>query len=419
MVGMADRMPDRFGSLRTRLALLYSIVLFALAAVMIGAIYLGLSRALSDEPMSRLARFEQLADGAAEGATAGTMDGAAEQPASLTPDDRPARPWLVIFEEEVNRRALERLRAYSFTALAGLFLGSLVVGWYVAGLVLRPIGRISAVAREITATDLSRRIDLGGPSDELRDLADTFDEMLGRLDESFEGQRRFVAEASHELRNPLAVLRTNLDVVMADPDASPEDFRAAGSVALRAAERMSVLVDDLLLYAHHERPDATREPLDLAVVVGETVEDFGAAAGRAGVVLELEQRSGLDVLADAAALRRAVANLLSNAIRVSDGGGVVRVATGRDDDMVWVSVVDDGPGIAVEHLEHVFQRFWRGDRASAREVGRSGLGLAIVRQIAEGHGGRATVRSVPGEGATFAVWLPRYVDRIVSRRDRI
>ncbi|MDP6288377.1 MAG: sensor histidine kinase, partial [Acidimicrobiales bacterium] len=152
---------------------------------------------------------------------------------------------------------------------------------------------------------------------------------------------------------------------------------------------------------------------------GETVEDFGAAAGRAGVVLELEQRSGLDVLADAAALRRAVANLLSNAIRVSDGGGVVRVATGRDDDMVWVSVVDDGPGIAVEHLEHVFQRFWRGDRASAREVGRSGLGLAIVRQIAEGHGGRATVRSVPGEGATFAVWLPRYVDRIVSRRDRI
>ncbi|MDP6287282.1 MAG: HAMP domain-containing sensor histidine kinase, partial [Acidimicrobiales bacterium] len=253
VVGMADRMPDRFGSLRTRLALLYSIVLFALAAVMIGAIYLGLSRALSDEPMSRLARFEQLADGAAEGATAGTTDGAAEQPASLTPDDRPARPWLVIFEEEVNRRALERLRAYSFTALAGLFLGSLVVGWYVAGLVLRPIGRISAVAREITATDLSRRIDLGGPSDELRDLADTFDEMLGRLDESFEGQRRFVAEASHELRNPLAVLRTNLDVVMADPDASPEDFRAAGSVALRAAERMSVLVDDLLLYAHHER----------------------------------------------------------------------------------------------------------------------------------------------------------------------
>ena len=397
-VGLAGRMPDRFGSLRTRLALLYSIVLFALAAVMVGGIYLGLSRALSDEPMSRLARFEQL-----------VAEDGVDQP-SLAPDDHLDRPWLVIFEAEVNRRALERLRAYSFTALGGLFLGSIAVGWYVAGLVLRPIGRISAVAREITATDLSRRIDLGGSSDELRDLADTFDEMLGRLDESFEGQRRFVQEASHELRNPLAVLRTNLDVVMADPDAGPEDFRAAGLVAVRAAERMSVLVDDLLLYAHHERPDSRREPIDLGTVVAETVEDFVAAASRDGGGLDHDRSTGLDVVGDAAALRRAIANLLSNAIRVSDSGGRVRVTTGRDDEMVWASVVDDGPGLPIDHLDRVFQRFWRGDRASAREAGRSGLGLAIVRQIAEGHGGRATVRSTVGDGATFTLWLPRYVD---------
>jgi signal transduction histidine kinase len=337
--------------------------------------------------------------------TPDTADGS-----SMAPVDREERPWLVIFESEVNHRALEHLRAYSFTALGGLFLASIAVGWYVAGLVLRPIGRISAVAREITATDLSRRIDLGGPSDELRDLADTFDEMLGRLDESFEGQRRFVQEASHELRNPLAVLRTNLDVVMADPDAGPEDFRAAGVVAVRAAKRMSVLVDDLLLYAHHERRDSSREPIDLGTVVAEMVEDFAAAASREGVGLDHERCSGLDVLGDAAALRRAVANLLSNAIRVSDAGGRVRVTIGRDDEMVWASVVDDGPGLPVEHLDRVFQRFWRGERASAGEVGRSGLGLAIVRQIAEGHGGRATVRSTVGDGATFTVWLPRYVD---------
>ena len=386
--GLAGRMPDRFGSLRTRLALLYSIVLFALAAVMVGGIYLGLSRALSDEPMSRMARFEQMvATDAADGQL-------------MAPDGHEERPWLVIFESEVNRRALERMRAYSFTALGGLFLGSIAVGWYVAGLVLRPIGRISAVAREITATDLSRRIDLGGPSDEL----------LGRLDESFEGQRRFVQEASHELRNPLAVLRTNLDVVMADPDAGPEDFRAAGLVAVRAAKRMSVLVDDLLLYAHHERRDSSREPIDLGTVVAETVEDFAAAASREGVGLDHDRSTGLDVLGDAAALRRAMANLLSNAIRVSDAGGRVRVTTGRDDEMVWASVVDDGPGLPAEHLDRVFQRFWRGERASAGEVGRSGLGLAIVRQISEGHGGRATVRSTVGDGATFTVWLPRYVD---------
>ena len=395
---LVDRMPDRFGSLRTRLALLYSTVLFVLAAVMVGGIYLGLSRALADEPTSRLARFEQLA---------AESPGTAE--ASFVPEKHPDRPWLVVFEEEVNRRALERLRAYSFTALAALFLGSLLVGWYVAGLVLRPIGRITAVAREITATDLSRRIDLGGPSDELQDLADTFDDMLGRLDEAFDGQRRFVAEASHELRNPLAVLRANLDVVMADDRATPEDFRAAGAVALRAAERMSVLVDDLLLYAHHERPDAERRPVDLARVVAETVEDFGAAAAAGGVVLEHRPGVGLTVVGDASALRRSVANLLSNAIRVSDAGGVVRVDIGGDDDRVWASVVDEGPGIAADHLDHVFQRCWQGDRASAREAGRSGLGLAIVRQIAEGHGGRATVRSTPGDGSTFTVWLPRLV----------
>ena len=397
-VGLAGRFPDRFGSLRTRLALLYSIVLFALAAVMVGGIYLGLSRALSEQPTSHLARFEQLA-----------QEGSADQ-ASLSVDQQEDRPWLVIFEEEVNRRALERLRAYSFTALAGVFLGSLAVGWYVAGLVLRPIGRISAVAREITATDLSRRIELGGSSDELRDLADTFDEMLDRLDEAFEGQRRFVQEASHELRNPLAVLRTNLDVVMADPEAGPEDFRAAGRVSLRAAERMSALVDDLLLYAHHERPDSRREPIDVGTVVGETVEDFAAAASRSGVVLDHNRTAGLEVVGDAVALRRAVANLLSNAIRVSAGGGTVRVSVGRDEEMVWASVIDHGPGIAVDDVDRVFQRFWRGDRASAREAGRSGLGLAIVRQIAEGHGGRSTVRSVEGEGATFTLWLPRYVD---------
>ena len=115
------------------------------------------------------------------------------------------------------------------------------------------------------------------------------------------------------------------------------------------------------------------------------------------------------MVGDAAALRRAVANLLSNAIRVSEAGQTVRVDTGGDDNRVWASVVDQGPGIAVDHLDDVFRRFWRGDRSSAREAGRSGLGLAIVRQIAEGHGGRATVRSELGEGSTFTVWLPRLV----------
>ena len=389
----AGRLPVRLGSIRTRLTLQYSILLFGLAAAMVGGLYLSLSQVLSDEPMSRDARYEVLA-------------GQEKTPASGSagPDA------LASFEEEVNRRALDQLRTYSFLALAALLVGSLAVGWYVAGLVLRPIGRISSVAREISATDLSQRIDLGGPSDELRDLADTFDDMLARLDGAFENQRRFVQEASHELRNPLAVMHTNLEVVMADPDADPEDFRAAGEVAGRATARMSAIVDDLLLYAHHQRSDVRRDEVDVAEVVEETVDDFGAAAAAADVSLESESAPSLAVLGDASALRRALANLLSNAVRVSNSGGSVRVSAGHDAEMVWVSVVDNGPGIGVEDQVRVFDRFWRGDRASAREAGRSGLGLAIVRRIAEGHGGRATVRSTVGVGSTFTIWLPRLVD---------
>ena len=380
------------------MALLYSILLFGLAAVGVGGIYLSLSRALADEPVSREARYGDLvADDPGDGA-------------EIVPDERARVARLVAFEEEVNRRALDRLRSQSFTALIALFLGSLGVGWYVAGLVLRPIARISAVARDISATDLSRRIDLGGPADELRDLADTFNDMLARLDKAFESQRRFVQEASHELRNPLAVLRANLDVVMADPNASADDFRAAGEVAGRAAARMSALVEDLLLYAHHERTVARREPVDASVVVVETVEDFAATATAAGVDLRSEIAPTLLVVGDPVALRRALANLLSNAIRVSDVGGLVRVPAGHDSEMVWMSVLDDGPGLGPDEQERVFQRFWRGDRASAREAGRSGLGLAIVRQIAEGHGGQVTVRSTVGIGSTFTVWLPRFLE---------
>ncbi len=383
--------------IRFRLAVLHSILLFGVAALAVGAIYQNVSRVLDDEPMSRHSAFTELVDTPILGSSSTTLDNAGG--------------GLQVFEEAVNRRALRQLRVYSVVALAVLFFASLAIGWYVAGLVVHPIGRITAVARRIQGTDLSRRISLGGPPDEFRELADTFDDMLDRLDAAFEMQRHFIQEASHELRNPLAVLRTNLDVVMHDPRSEPEDFRAAGEVALRATSRMSSLVDDLLLYAHHERPDVHRAPIDLASVVAETVADFAAAAESAGVELRAEVAERLQVVGDPVALRRGLANLLSNSIRVSDPESSVLVTAGHDDEKVWISVRDEGPGIDPDDVDHVFQRFWRGDLPSAREHGLSGLGLAIVRQIAEGHGGQATARSTVGVGSTFTIWLPRYVDR--------
>jgi len=385
-------------SIRLRLALLYSVLLFGVAAVVVGVIYQNVSRVLEDAPMSRNAAFVALGD---------VMD----EPDGSTEATDETASGLRGFEEAVNQRALRQLRIYSVVALAVLFVASIAIGWSVAGLVVRPIGRITTVARAIQGTDLSRRIGMGGPQDEFRELADTFDDMLDRLDDAFEAQRRFVQEASHELRNPLAVLRANLDVAIEDEDASVEEFRDAAGVAQRAASRMSSLVDDLLLYAHHERPEVERDPIDLAAVVRETVADFVAGAEAAGVELVADVAERLPVVGDPSALRRGLANLLSNAIRVSDPGGAVEVTAGHDAEQVWMAVRDEGPGIADDDLQRVFLRFWRGDRSSAREDGRSGLGLAIVRQVAEGHGGQATVRSTVGVGSTFTIWLPRYVDR--------
>jgi len=385
-------------SIRLRLALLYSVLLFGVAAVVVGVIYQNVSRVLEDAPMSRNAAFVALGD---------VMD----EPDGSTEATDETASGLRGFEEAVNQRALRQLRIYSVVALAVLFVASIAIGWSVAGFVVRPIGRITTVARAIQGTDLSRRIGMGGPQDEFRELADTFDDMLDRLDDAFEAQRRFVQEASHELRNPLAVLRANLDVAIEDEDASVEEFRDAAGVAQRAASRMSSLVDDLLLYAHHERPEVERDPIDLAAVVRETVADFVAGAEAAGVELVADVAERLPVVGDPSALRRGLANLLSNAIRVSDPGGAVEVTAGHDAEKVWMAVRDEGPGIADDDLQRVFLRFWRGDRSSAREDGRSGLGLAIVRQVAEGHGGQTTVRSTVGVGSTFTIWLPRYVDR--------
>ena len=388
----SSKKTQRLGSIRTRIALLYSVLLFGLAAIILGVIYLSFSESLSDEKISQqYLGVEQ-------------VDANKDRSSSFEEIDE-----LILFEENVNRNAVEELRDYIFLALAGLLLISLIVGWYVAGIVLKPIKHISFAAREISATDLSKRIDLRGPSDELRDLADTFDEMLTRLDKAFRNQREFLEEAAHELRNPLAVMRANLEVVSADPDSTIEDFVAASEVAGRASDRMGKLVDDLLLYAHHERPDLQRVNLDLTELVINTVEDFQAEAKSSEVLLGLECDSDLEVVGDISALRRAFANILSNSIRVSEKGKHIYVKAGNDAEMVWISVSDEGPGLDPEDSEKVFDRFWKGDEVSAREAGRSGLGLAIVKTIVETHGGRSTVRSTKGEGSTFTIWLPRLI----------
>jgi signal transduction histidine kinase len=376
------------GSIRFRLAFLYSTILFGLATVMVAALYLGLAHTLSDQPVSRRVQDIRPLPG-------GDV---------LILEGQQIDPYLYI-EKEANQRALDTLRELAFGSLLMLFVASIGVGWSVSGRVLRPIGRITDVARDIQATDLSRRINLEGPDDELKQLADTFDGMLSRIDDAFESQREFIHEASHELRNPLAVIRTNLDVTLADPKSTPEDLRHTAEVVQKSTERMSRLVDDLLVYARKGSLSLERERVDAASIAQEAVDEFAATAEAKGIRLECHTEDGLELYGDRLALRQALANLLANALRVSPEHTTVRVSSGRQPGWIWIGVEDHGPGISPEDQERVFQRFFR-DRSDGQDASRSGLGLTIVRQIAEAHGGEVRLVSAPGEGAAFAVWLP-------------
>ncbi|HRW38840.1 MAG TPA: HAMP domain-containing sensor histidine kinase [Aquihabitans sp.] len=389
-VQLADRLPDWLGSIRFRLTALYSLLLFALAAFMVAGLYAVLATRLHDETLYRtyqVTTVEQVPGGVV-----------------LTPTEVRARYRSV--EALANERALSLLRAYSLSALGLLFLASLAIGWLVAGRVLGPIGRITAVARDIQATDLSRRIALRGPPDELKQLADTFDAMLTRLDDAFAGQQRFIQEASHELRNPLAVMRTNIEVALADPDADPAELRRVAELAGASAARMSRLVDDLLVYARLGAPARERAPVPLGPLVADAVEEFRSVASQRGIDLLSDTDEAPTVLGDRLALRQAVANLLANATRLAPDGTRIWLRAGTDDRWAVVSVTDEGPGIADEDRPHVFERFWRGDKQAARAEGRSGLGLAIVAQILADHGGVAEVAPNVAGGSVFTLRLP-------------
>jgi signal transduction histidine kinase len=381
-------LPEWARSIRFRLTILYSTLLFLLAALLVAGLYLGLSRSIRDEPISR-ADVEKV-----------FLESGLNLPLAAAALDQRE------LERRVNANTLANLRNYSLGALGVLFVASLGVGWVISGRVLAPIDRITNVARDIQATNLSRRIELEGPDDELKRLAETFDGMLGRLDRAFAAQRRFVADASHELRNPLAIVQTNLDVALR-PGGENGRVRDAAVVARRATDRMARLVDDLLALARLEAPTRCNDRVDLAGLVRECAEEFAAVADGRTVVLSAAAQPGIGVVGDREELKRALGNLLENAIRHSPAGGRVAVAAHVSDGWALLTVADCGPGIPREHQARVFDRFYRVDVARSREAGGTGLGLAIVRQVVEGHGGRLQLESEPGHGSRFTIELPR------------
>jgi signal transduction histidine kinase len=391
----AVRLPGFVHTIRFRLTVLYSTLLFALAALVVGGIYFGVSKSTEAEPITNnIIRAEKQN---IYGQRLGDVEVVK----------------LKAMEKAVNFETMQNLRNYSFGLLGGLFVISLGIGWMLSGRVLRPVRAIARTAEEIQATDLSRRIRLQGPKDELRYLGDTVDSMLDRLDAAFRAQRQLIDDASHELRTPLTIIRTNLDAVLTASESTEEERRRAAGVIDRATTRMISLVDDLLASARRSAPAFDDTDVDLATAAREAAEEFDPLAARRGLSIARGLGSGLVLVGDHDALRRAVGNLLSNAVRVAPTGSTVTVGAGRYDGWLWVAVRDTGPGIGLDEQARVFDRFWRrpagspaagpGPRSRDR---RTGLGLAIVRQIIEAHGGQVRLFSVVGEGSTFVLWLP-------------
>lgn len=293
----------------------------------------------------------------------------------------------------------KRLLAVSWVALMLAGLGSTVLGWLLAGRVLRPLRHMADTARTISAGTLSERLALKGPNDEFKQLGDTLDDLLARLEASFEAQRRFVANASHELRTPLTVERTLLQVALADPDVSVATLRAVCEELLASGREQEQLLEALLTLTSSERGISRPEALDLSVIAGRVLatrqRDLEQRSLRLATTLGPAPASG-----DGALLERLLTNLIDNAIHYNRDGGEIALATGADPDGSWLTIENTGPTVGAGEVEWLFEPFHRAGGRGA-DAGHHGLGLSIVRAIAAAH--RATVEAVPGRAGGLQV----------------
>jgi signal transduction histidine kinase len=304
---------------------------------------------------------------------------------------------------------LDSLLTKSGIALAIMAFASIGLGWLMAGRALRPVRTMSARARGISERNLHERLALDGPNDELKELGNTFDELLARLEKAFESQRRFVSNASHELRTPITLERTLVEVALADPEPSVESLRDTCRRVLAAGQQQERLIEALLTLARSQRGIASREQLDLGAIAAEVI----AATDLGGV--RLERRLGIAPTAgDQRLVERLVANLLDNALKYNDDDGWVAVWTDVRNGAPTIEVANTGPVVGAEQIGGLLEPFRRlnrdrsnpnGDR-SINHDGGLGLGLSIVEAIATAHGARLSATPRPEGGLLVRVSFP-------------
>lgn len=313
----------------------------------------------------------------------------------------------VAYTEAIGQAVLKHLLSIFALLAPVVLLVAFSGGWLMAGFALRPIKDIAERTKSITATNLSGRILTRTANDELGELISTINDMIARLERSFQNIREFSLSIAHELKTPLTILKGEAEVALSRP-MSPADAQELASSYLEESSRLSRIVDDLLTLAKGEAGQLTlnSEPVELHELVNEVYEDALILASDKGISVTLERNDPAEVIGDPVRLRQLLRALISNACRYTDPAGTISIRNERSEHEVAVSITDNGIGIAPENLGRIFDRFYRTDEARSRAHSGSGLGLPIAKWIADAHHGTISVQSTPTKGSVFTLHLP-------------
>jgi signal transduction histidine kinase len=306
-----------------------------------------------------------------------------------------------------RNRNMQDLRNFSLIGVGVVLIFGAVGGYFLSGFMLKPVDRVSSLASRISHTNLKERIKYMGPEDEVKRLADTFDNMLERLDSAFGSQKQFVQDAAHELRTPIAIAQTNIEALEMEKRATREDYKRLVDILKLSLNRMNDINDSLLLLSEESLLKSRWAMMNMGLILREVYVEAGAEARATGINFELKPiDSDLFVSGDTMHLKQVLINLIDNAIKYNRPGGTIVLSAHQDSQLVIIEVSDTGIGISPEALPRVFDRFFRVDKSRSRANGGSGLGLAIVKRIIEDHGGAVSVESTVGCGSTFRISLP-------------